>query len=232
MGNGFRSLLSLSLSFPSFFLQNTQRIKTKNNTSLEPKVFPAHQRKLLDTVAQLAFPSTGGDAARMASRLVRMTDPDKISFACRAYLAEARARNEETDPGLLVEFLFSFWFSVFALCLSLSLLSRSSPEEKKIDGARRGLFFFFFFLGGGGWGAGFFFCLRTNKKKKKKKKFAFLNRYNEHVTPDFIAQRAQAEQDKAEALAAKAEEAAAREAEKEERRAMAAAKKRQKTAAA
>ena len=99
-----------------------------------------------------------------------MTDPDKISFACRAYLAEARARNEETDPGLLVEFLFSFWFSVFALCLSLSLLSRSSPEEKKIDGARRGLFFFFFFLGGGGWGAGFFCFLLKNKKKKKKKK--------------------------------------------------------------
>lgn len=94
----------------------------------------------------------------MAGRLVRMSDPDKIAFVCRAYLAEASQRRVQTDQGLL---------------------------------------------------------------------FAFLNRYAEHVTPDFIASRARTEQEKADALAEKAEAAA----EKEAKRAAAAAK-RQKTAAA
>ena len=92
-----------------------------------------------------------------------MSDPDKISFVCRAYLAEARAKREETDPHLL---------------------------------------------------------------------FAFLSRYAEHVTPEFIAQRARAEQETAEALAAKAEEALAKEREKEEAKEARAEAKRQKTAAA
>ena len=68
--------------------------------SLDPKVFPAHQRKLLETVSSLAF--AAGHEEKMASRLVRMSDPDKISFACRAYLAEAQARRQDTHPGLLV----------------------------------------------------------------------------------------------------------------------------------
>ena len=38
--------------------------------SLDPKVFPAHQRKLLETVTQLAFPSANGDIHKMAGRLV------------------------------------------------------------------------------------------------------------------------------------------------------------------
>lgn len=74
--------------------------------------------------------------------------------------------------------------------------------------------------------------IKNSKIQKIQKQFAFLNRYHEHVTPDFIAQRAQDERDKAEALAARAEEAAAREAEKGEKRAEAAARKRQKTTAA
>ena len=57
----------------------------------------------METVHSLAFLD---DRSKMSGRLVRMSDPDKISCVCRAYLAEARARGEEADGGLLVRRVF------------------------------------------------------------------------------------------------------------------------------
>ena len=54
-------------SLTSFFFSSKQ---LSLPLSLDPKVFPAHQRKLLETVTQLAFPSANGDIHKMAGRLV------------------------------------------------------------------------------------------------------------------------------------------------------------------
>ena len=54
-------------SLTSFFYSSKQ---LSLPLSLDPKVFPAHQRKLLETVTQLAFPSANGDIHKMAGRLV------------------------------------------------------------------------------------------------------------------------------------------------------------------
>ena len=207
-----------SLSSPSFLTSTIQNhifpslslsLYLYPTISLEPKVFPAHQRKLLETVSSLAFLD---DKTKLAARLVRMSDPDKISFVCRAYLAEATSRKVETDAGLLVRKVFFISFRFF-------FFKRSKEVEKTFSFSS--------------------FSPSTHPPNPLPRQFAMLHRYEQFVTRDFIAQRAVSEQERLDAAAEKAEEAAAKLAEKEAERevrraerAEAAAAKRQKTTAA
>ena len=168
-----------------------------------------------------------------------MSDPDKICFVSRAYLQAAQNRGVQTDAGLLVRerkrnIFFGFFVLSFAVGSLFFFLSRFSFSASSLPRAHQHSP-----LPSPPLSQETPLCERlTLPKNTFKKQFAFLSRYEEFVTPEFIQNRARSEQEKADAAAEKAqaildktaEKEAEREAKKAER-AAAAANKKQKTVA-